>query len=89
MNNITDVIEYLIQQKRKDLADVIIRELKDKPRVIEREIVSRPMPSIQPITINPSPTTDPWHFPRVWCGDPPGSLGHGVISGTKVEATIC
>jgi hypothetical protein len=45
MSNITDVIEYLIKQGRKDYADVAIRELKGTTIVH-----NNPAP-IQPLTI--------------------------------------
>jgi hypothetical protein len=51
MSNITDVIEYLLQQHRKDLAEVVVQELKGTT------IVQNPTP-LRPLTI-PSVGDDP------------------------------
>ena len=66
MNNktISDVLEYLYKQDKKDLAQVVLDEINRKPEVIKEYIQ-------QPTTIQPqepgfkTPFTPPYY--QTWC----------------------
>lgn len=60
--NTLDVVEYLIKQGRKDLAEVVLDELKQRPLT---PIISQPIVVVPHAIPTPSPW---WQPPTITCG---------------------